>query len=150
MTDPGLLLHIDGLEGDCRQPGYEGWIDLLWFSFGGAGEFGQNRPVHRATMTLFVSRVSTVLQIACLRNIRFRSADLVALTPTRTGEKFRGAMEQVRITGFQFQGSSGDRAIHSLELSFFSLGALPPAVRPPAVAAVLTPAPAPRKKVKVG
>jgi hypothetical protein len=30
-------------------------------------------------------------------------------------------MEQVRITGFQFEGTSLDRAVRSLELTFFAM-----------------------------
>lgn len=121
MSNPGLLLQIEGLLGDCRHPQYFGWMDLLWFSFGGAGEFGQNRPTHLATLTMPVGRISTTLQIASLRNGRFKAATLVALNPTRTGERFRAVMEDVRVGGFQFQGYSGDRPIHSLELRFFNM-----------------------------
>ena len=43
MLNPGLLLHIDGIQGDCRIPHYLGWMDTFWFSFGGTGEYGQSR-----------------------------------------------------------------------------------------------------------
>jgi type VI protein secretion system component Hcp len=121
MTNPGLLLNIDGIDGDCRHPRYGGWMNVLWFSFGGAGEFGQNRPAHSASLKMFAGRISPVLQIACLRGDRFRSASLVALNLSGEAERFRGAMEDVRITGFQYQGEVMDRPIHSLELAFFSM-----------------------------
>ena len=121
MTHRGLLLHIEDFHGDCRDHRYRGWIDLLWFSFGGAGEFGQIRPVHSAYMKLFVGRISTDLQLAFLRGDRFRSASFVALNHDHTAERFHAAMEQVRITGFQFEGTSLDRAVHSLELTFFAM-----------------------------
>jgi hypothetical protein len=117
------LLRIEDVHGDCRHPRYEGWIDLLWFSFAGSGEFGQNRAAHLASMKLFVGRISTDLQLASLRGDRFRSASFVALNHDRTAERFRAAMKQVRITGFQFEGTSLDRAVHSLELNFFSMSA---------------------------
>jgi type VI protein secretion system component Hcp len=121
MQNPGLLLQIDGINGDCRHPLYPGWMNILWFSFGGAGEFGQNRPGHSASIQMFVGRVSTYLQIACLRGDRFRTASLVALNPSRTGERFHGAMDDVRISGFQYQGSSLDRAIHALEITYHGM-----------------------------
>jgi len=121
MTTRGLMLRIEDFHGDCRYPRYAGWIDLLWFSFGGSGEFGQNRPVHSAAMKLFVGRISTDLQLAYLRGDRFRSASLVALNHNHTAERFHAAMDQVRITGFQFEGTSLDRAVHSLELTFFAM-----------------------------
>src|SRR5262245_59695490 len=114
----GLILQIDGIEGDCRHPRYGGWMNVLWFSFGGAGEFGQNRPTHVASMKMLVGRISTTLQVACLRGDRFRSASLVALHPSGVTERFHGAMEDVRITGFQYEGYALDRAIHSLELTY--------------------------------
>lgn len=125
MRNPGLMLWIDGIDGDCRDPRYPGWMNVLWFSFCGAGEFGQNRPGHTAAVQMFVGPVSTDLQIACLRGDRFRTATLVALNSTSSGERFHGAMKDVRISGFQFQGSSLGRAIHSLEISFFGMELLP-------------------------
>lgn len=130
MSNPGLMLQIDGLLGDCKNPRYYGWMDLFWFSFGGAGEFGQNRPSHLATMTMPVGRISTTLQIACLRHRRYRSASLVALNQNHTTEKFHAVMEDVKITGFQFQGYSGDMPIHSLEISYFSMEMKNPADLP--------------------
>jgi type VI protein secretion system component Hcp len=121
MTNPGLLLQIDGIDGDCRHPRYGGWMNVLWFSFGGAGEFGQNRPAHSASMKMFAGRISPFLQIACLRGDRFRFASLVALNLSGEAERFHGAMEDVRITGFQYQGEVMERPIHSLELTFFSM-----------------------------
>jgi hypothetical protein len=121
MRNAGLLLLIDGIDGDCRHPRYGGWMNVLWFSFGGAGEFGQNRPGHVATMTMFGRPVSARLQYACLRGDRFRSAAFVALNVAGDAERFHGAMDDVRITGFQYQGEAMDRPIHSLELTFFSM-----------------------------
>jgi hypothetical protein len=121
MTSRGLMLQIQEFHGDCRHPRYAGWIDLLWFSFDGTGEFGHNRPAHSASMKLFVGRISTDLQLACLQGERFRSASFVALNHNYTAERFYAKMEEVRITGFKFEGSSLDRAVHSLELSFLSM-----------------------------
>jgi hypothetical protein len=115
------MLQIEDFHGDCRHPRYAGWIDLLWFSFDGTGEFGHNRPAHTASMKLFVGRISTDLQLACLRGDRFRSASFVALNHDCTAERYSATMEQVRITGFQFEGSSLDRAVHSLELTFLAM-----------------------------
>ena len=121
MNNPGLLLQIEGIDGDCRHPSYPGWMNVLWFSFGGAGEFGQNRPGHSVSIQMFVGRVSTFLQIACLRGDRFPSASLVALNPSRTGKRFHGLMDDVRISGFQYQGLSLDRAIHALEITYHGM-----------------------------
>lgn len=121
MINPGLLLHIDGIQGDCRIPHYLGWMDTFWFSFGGTGEYGQSRHGNLATMTMPVGRISTSLQLASLRNERFPNATLVALSPTYDSEKFRWNIVDVTITGFQFQGYSMDMPIHSLELKFGAL-----------------------------
>jgi hypothetical protein len=121
MTHPGLLLEIDGLAGDSRSPGYEGWMDVCWFSFGGAGTYGQTRPGTLATITMPVSRVSTVLQLACLRRYRFDFATLIARDAARDGELFRGRMKNIRVSEFQFRGYSGDMPIHSLELTYESV-----------------------------
>jgi hypothetical protein len=121
MLNPGLLLHIDGIQGDCRIPHYLGWMDTFWFSFGGTGEYGQSRHGNLATMTMPVGRISTSLQLASLRNERFPNATLVALSPTYDSEKFRWNIVDVTITGFQFQGYSMDMPIHSLELKFGAL-----------------------------
>jgi type VI protein secretion system component Hcp len=118
MPQRGLILHIDGIDGDCRHPRYGGWINVLWFSFGGSGEFGQNRPAHSASMTMFAGRISPRLQIACLRGDRFRSASFVALSPSGETERFHGAMEAVRVSGIQYQGEAMDQPIHSLELTY--------------------------------
>jgi hypothetical protein len=74
MSSRGLLLQIDDFHGDCRHPRYAGWIDLLWFSFGGKGEFGQYRPAQSASMKMSVGRTSTDLKLAYRRGDRFRSA----------------------------------------------------------------------------
>jgi type VI protein secretion system component Hcp len=122
MPHRGLILHIDGIEGDCRHPRYGGWINILWFSFGGSGEFGQNRPAHSASMTMHAGRISPRLQIACLRGDRFKFASFVALSPSGDAERFHGAMEAVRVSGFQYQGEAMDRPIHSLELTYLAMG----------------------------
>jgi type VI protein secretion system component Hcp len=135
MSHRSLILHIDGIEGDCCHPQYVGWMNVLWFSFGGTGEFGQNRPAHSASMTMFAGRISPTLQLACLRGDRFKTACFVALSPSGDTERFHGAMEGVWITGFQYQGEAMDRPIHSLELTFSGMetkayaAATPP--RPP-------------------
>ena len=121
MTHAGLFLEIDGLAGDSRTPGFEGWMDVCWFSFGGAGTFGQTRPGTLASITMPVSRVSTRLQMACLNRDRFTEATLVARDATRGEEVIRGKMKNVRVSEFQFRGYSGDMPIHSLELTFEAL-----------------------------
>jgi type VI protein secretion system component Hcp len=121
MTHAGLFLEIDGLAGDSRTPGFEGWMDVCWFSFGGAGTFGQTRPGTLASITMPVSRVSTKLQMACLNKERFAEATLVARDATRGDEVIRGRMKNVRVSEFQVRGYSGDMPIHSLELTFETL-----------------------------
>lgn len=121
MNNAGLLLEIDGLQGNSRHSHYPGWMDLCWFSFGGSGEFGHTRPNEIAALTMPVSRISTYLQLACLRGERFESATFVALNPSFQTEICRGEMLDVKITDFQFRGSSGDLSIHSLELRFAKL-----------------------------
>lgn len=144
MINPGLLLHIEGIQGDCKIPHYQGWMDTFWFSFGGTGEYGQSRHGNLATMTMPVGRISTSLQLASLRNDRFPKATLVALNPNYDSEKFRWHIVDVTITGFQFQGYSMDMPIHSLELKFGALEEKKPLtaadlLSPPKPAVILSP-----------
>jgi hypothetical protein len=129
MPQASLLFFLQGIDGDTPNPHYAGWMDLVWFSLGGSGEFGQTRPASVITLTMLVGKLSTTIQLACLNQRRFSQGEIVAIDPVTSSEKLRMELQGVQITGCQFLSYTGDQSLQTFELKCMRMIEMSPCLR---------------------
>jgi type VI protein secretion system component Hcp len=77
-----MYLQLDGVHGESKEPGYDGWLKISSYSFGEGGPLAQNTAVHVFSVTCALDSTAPVLSRMLMDGTPIRNGKLHVFNKT--------------------------------------------------------------------